>query len=42
MVQKGVKASEAKGKTRDEGDMVGENMGSKNKVTGTWFALMNI
>jgi hypothetical protein len=46
VVQKGAKASEAKGvgkgKMRDEGDMVGENMGSKNKATGTWYALTNI
>lgn len=46
LVQKGAKASEGKGlekgKAIDEGTVVGQNEGPKNKTTGTWHALTNI
>ena len=42
VVQKGTKASEGKGKAIDEGTVVGQNEGPKNKTTGMWHALTNI
>ena len=46
VVQKGTKVFEGKGlekgKAIDEGTVVGQNEGAKNKTTGTWHALTNI